>query len=92
MDGNTLYEACNASGPSTTVLCTAYILGAIDAAMAYDDIYSPDNHHLCLPQNAIGKQVSDVVVKFLRENPEDRSSRAANSVAAAMIKSFPCQH
>lgn len=45
----------------------------------------------CQPAGVTSGQFADVVVKFLRDNPEARQTRASIVVTQAMHKAWPCK-
>lgn len=81
-DGNSLHENCQASDDYKWFLCIAYIKGTIDASNTFAKL-------ACIPPNATAGQLRDIVSKWLRENPEYRSSKAATLVLAAIKEAFP---
>lgn len=44
----------------------------------------------CLPPKATLGQATDVVCKYVRENPKDRTKPAAVMVSLALNEAFPC--
>ena len=69
-----------------------YVIGAVDAMSTA--FMSPDRQptemSLCLPNNATREQAVDIVVKYLKENPEKRQYSAETSVWTALRAAFPC--
>ncbi len=43
----------------------------------------------CLPTGVTGEQLTRIVLKYLRENPEKHHLTAAHLVKQALIKAFP---
>lgn len=60
----------------------SYVSGAFDVFGAMGT---------CLPSAVTTGQVSAVVAKFLKENPERWHESGARLVASALTKAFPCQ-
>ena len=86
VDGNGFYESCRLD--ATAAVCIAYVKGASDAFSAASILLNA-----CLyapPPNASADQLSDILVKYLREHPERRALGAASLFLAAMRETFPC--
>ncbi len=79
--GNTLLETCEASQD----LCSGYVLGVIDTEF----LHNSKNSLLCLPK-VNSKQLTDVVVKYLKSNPEYRHTIASSNVLSALVRAYPC--
>jgi hypothetical protein len=84
--GNEIYERCGAP-PDTPqmALCSGYVAGVADAMNSA--------HMVCIPPNAnmsVG-QVTDLVAKYLRENPMLRVLPGLFPVAVALGTAFPCK-
>lgn len=105
LDGNFLWGACNGFSESETAFCYGYILGANDGGMytALSVLSQTNNRDLlstledissalgyCTPNTATSEQVVDVVVSYLRENPEVRHKPAQVLFTDAMTEAFPC--
>jgi hypothetical protein len=81
--GNTLFDSCNNSDASKQSHCLAYIAGVSDVL---------DGMHItCTGGRVSLDQVKDVVVKYLREHPEQRNSDADDSTSIALTLAFPCK-
>ena len=85
-DGNALYGMC-AAPPEATVQqseCAGYVTGVADTLVMTKQI--------CLPSRVIVREVVDVVIKYLRDNPAMRHYSAASDIGVALTDSFPCQN
>jgi hypothetical protein len=83
-DGNELYRYCLAgSGEVGKTVCNNYIMGAIDTLMM--------GGVLCPPSNAQAGELIDMVIRYLRDNPDIRQYTAASNVTAA-LKEFYCKN
>ena len=80
LDANQLFELCAAQNP----ICTGYVMGVADAR---------DNDRngisFCVPPGASKAQLQEVVVNYLRKNP-DRRFPAPLLVSAAFAEVFKC--
>ncbi len=74
--GNRLYEMRG------TVQFVTYILGVHDASKA--------RLTFCTPRESTGRQLADVVEKYLRDNPGVRDRQAHQLVRDALVVTWPC--
>lgn len=79
--GNTLLARCESFETVETMDCLGYITGAADAAQW---------RSYCPPDGINRGQIRDVVVAFLRQNPDIRHQTADLLVAAALRRVWPC--
>ncbi len=88
LNGNKLHELCLTKEKSSTVrmMLRAYSMGIVDASAAY----AKGNRHFCVPDGVVGDQVTDVVCKYLVENPSQRHSEAGDIATAALLTTWPC--
>lgn len=89
--GNDLYGRCTPGAKYNLSDCWRYVEGAVDMAMFAER--SLQRQQICLPvpaSSVSGEQISDVVVKYLRDEPRERSATAASLVYDALHKAFPC--
>ena len=106
LSGNQLYAVCTSSDQATSAFCIGYVIGETEGQflgglMLYLNSHpesrdSDYNDHAsrvfgyCVPKNASNAQLRDVVVKFLRENPERRHETARFLVMESYVAAFPC--
>lgn len=90
--GNDLYEACSKPEPPETVdnaagriACGNYVSGALDGFRMTKE----GQTLLTLPPEVSGVQAQDVVLKYLKDHPEQRHLPAAFLVISALLKAFP---
>jgi hypothetical protein len=91
--GNALYTECTTDETSPVYFaakmgCTAYIVGAADSLESMRSFSSKDQ---CIPENTSKQQVTDVVIKYLRDNPEQRHFTAASTAMLALSIAFNCK-
>lgn len=83
-NGIQLYQSCTAtSEPEKTSFCIGYVMGVSDSLQSL--------HLTCAPQEATGRQVTDLVVNYLRDHADARQYVAAQEVTLALVKAFPCK-
>jgi len=95
IDGNTLFERCNAmagfagTGPGDVVIgsCMGYILGIADVMSTGAAVR---NYKACFPPKAQFLQIRDAVMADLKKFPKFRKLPAAQLVAAAFAFAYPC--
>lgn len=82
IDGNELLQSCeNRTAPD----CTRYIAGVVDA------LRGVPYFAICPPNAADYKQMVDVALKRLRDQPDIRHYNAAHVVGIALRAAFPCR-
>jgi len=87
LDGNQLYQFCTASDDLSQMQCLGYVEGVAD----YLNLISAENHRpLCVPVLATGRQVVDVVLNYLRDQPQNRTYDAELLVATALATAWRC--
>jgi hypothetical protein len=91
-DGNELWTYCNNrfSSEGNAAMCTAYILGVVDAAQQAQANSPGSSCTLKIPENVSGRQIADIVVKALEQHPENRPNSAPSIVLSAVVDAFPC--
>jgi Ssp1 endopeptidase immunity protein Rap1a len=89
--GNGLLQACTDEGPLADLnnaFCKGYLEGAREglALLQKDKNTGP---YFCEPEEATLGQVRDIVVKYLRDNPEHRHEVSIVLVYRALQKAWP---
>jgi hypothetical protein len=86
--GNEVLAVCTSAGNSERLACMAWIEGFIDGVQvmrAANGIRLP-----CLPDGRTYAQFRDVILDFLRSQPQIRPLLAAPSALMALTRAFPC--
>ena len=83
--GGRLNERCKTDEAG----CRGYIIGAVDAVMAYTS-YSKSQPIFCVPQGIDADTIIDVVIKHLEANPAKWQYDAAGQVMLALHNAYPC--
>jgi hypothetical protein len=81
--GTTLMKACTGPSPAQ---CDAYVDGFSDAVTAG----GKDHALACIPPAATGTELRDVLVKFLKDHPEDQHLKGGLLASWAFAKAYPC--
>lgn len=90
--GNTLADKCRGAAQREVTfpdgICLGYVTGIADV-MAISPI---GRSRACIPTSGTTKgQMVDIVVKHIREHPEELHYDAASLVAKALSTAFPCR-
>jgi hypothetical protein len=84
LSGNQLYERCVADmNTVANSYCIGYVAGIADVLSA--------SKITCASDGVTVGQVTDIVVKYLRDHPEKRHYAAQDQVGTALMQAFPCQ-
>jgi hypothetical protein len=84
--GNGLYQYCTAQ---QEMLCYGYVEGILDMTLFAEETMRL-RYSICTPQGVTSRELVDVVVKYLKNNPEKRHFTAAGEVWGALSEAFPC--
>jgi hypothetical protein len=97
INGNQLYSWCAAEeGSPERANCQAYVAGVADLIGTLQGFDGTDGTPLwklsaiCMPKGANTIQTADVVLKYLKANPEDRAGRASLLVMRALLMAWRC--
>ncbi len=95
-DGNVLFEECSAAQNTVEFTrCLAYIAGAADMIGNFQLFKSDGNKPLfttriCIPVKATRGQLTDVVIKYMKDHPESRTDSASLIVMRALVQVWKC--
>lgn len=104
--GNTIYETCKDSKSPIFAYCIGYIVGVNDGwnlgsaiavtqlqlAKTAKDLNAVNKMLIGIcSRGATNEQVVDIVIKYLKENPEQRHRGAHLLIYGALRKAFPCK-
>lgn len=84
--GNDLYDRCTESTAASTYVanyafCRGYIYAAADF---YGTVAAENGRPSCRRAGVTGQQIVDIVIKYLRDHPEERHKPANYSVIAVI--------
>ena len=77
--GNDLFTQCTSKNVAEEMACGGFITGVVDTS-----------HLICPPKTVNRGQLRDIVIKYLKENPQVRHNSGAGLVLASLITLFPC--
>jgi hypothetical protein len=80
--GSDLLELCENGDDYSDGLCLGFVIGVLDISF--------DTRLYCL-EKATNKQITMVIVKWMRANPEELHFPAKWIVAKALFNVFPCR-
>lgn len=100
--GNDLLEMCRyvdkpvndqpVGEKALTLSCLNYTSGFMDGLLAGSIVASKHGKPLVCPSEEVTpQQVASVILKYLREHPEDRHEDALGLVYVALAHAFPCK-
>jgi hypothetical protein len=69
--------------------CVSYIAGVVDVQGMRNMLGI--SHTFCVPKEVPMSQLASIVLKYLKNNPEDRHGVAAAFVNGALLEAFPCK-
>lgn len=87
--GTTLLEKCQNRAPEYALACTAYIVGVVDGIKK--DIFIGRSPANCWPAQLEAQQVRNLVVKYLKTYPDQRSAPASLTISVALNEAYSCQ-
>lgn len=88
LTGNDLLRFCNSHEAFETNMCTGYIEGVRDGLM-FATVNLKSKPFFWVPDKVSSDQLRDVVVKYLRDNPETRHKPAGMLTIFALKEAFP---
>jgi len=102
--GDKLLQACGAVvkeqdgltvSPTESVLslwCMGYLGGFLDSLSMTAPLITPGRKIVCPPKEGIrSPHAARILVKYLRENPEELHKSGRVSLLIALVKVFPCR-
>jgi len=89
VDGGRLMTLCAAHEIGE---CDAYLAGFADAIVKQSEMNKGGKPIACVPIAVKTAQIREVVVKYLRNNPQSREERGADLTARAFAAAFPCRN
>ena len=87
-DGNRLLAQCTATIGAQMNFCFGYIDAVVDLLVENNGI---DGFTACISTELDDPELRNIVVKFLKDNPDLRRLGAPDLVARALAASFPCR-
>ncbi len=103
---NVILDACSSEDEGANAMCFGYITGAIhgmnwasDAAAIQSGVTGGKamreqaNTFLgaCSPQAALGNQLYEVALQYMRNNPQRWHEPAVTVIHKALMEAFPCE-
>ncbi|WP_413465085.1 Rap1a/Tai family immunity protein [Novosphingobium profundi] len=87
--GNNLFGLCTSSDNAARSYCNGYIRGASEFIVMQATIRHRDPEYFCVRDTVTNDQMRDIVIKYVRENPEQRDTFAFYLVQLAIYDEFP---
>lgn len=90
-NGSELHSDCTRGNPFSEGYCEGFIVGVLSAHLSPWVInLQKGRTYFCIPGNLNFKELTEIVEKYLVENPSRRRYRADINVWTAMTEAFPC--
>ena len=93
-NGNKLYADCTSNNRYDQAYCLGYVVGVTDLAVNLSDAAELGARppKVCIPLGVTQGQVKDVVIDYLRRDPEHRHHvTAVVQVEIAVVDAWPCK-
>jgi hypothetical protein len=87
LTGSELYDHCQRA---SSLVCVSYVMGIADTIASQANLGAIPRQ-FCMDENVTGRQVTDVVVRYLTDHPDSRHNSAASIVVPALREAFPCR-
>jgi len=85
--GQNLLRFCESKAPSDKAICLGFVDGVIDTI---DVLRSIQGAPSCFPSRVEPRQAIDVIVRWLKANPDDQRYAAAGLTINAVADAWPC--
>jgi hypothetical protein len=87
-DGDQLLRQCTATIGAHVNFCFGYIDAIVDLLVENNGI---DGFNACISTELDDPELRNIVVKFLKDNPDLRHLGAPDLIARALAAAFPCR-
>jgi hypothetical protein len=74
----------------TAALCTGYLQGVVEG-VNFATIGDHNKLLICRPSDVSGEQMRDVVVKYLRDRPQQGHQLSVIHATRAFVQAWPCK-
>lgn len=91
-NGNGLLELCASDSGQSQSICLGYIQGVVDGAgiTPVEKTCRRTSSYWCIPDGVAWGQMTEVVVKYMKDHPENRHWPSTAIITNAVIESWPC--
>jgi hypothetical protein len=86
--GDDFLAVCQYDNNRPPDVCLAYIAG-VAGTLALN--WSDTGQRICVPENATLRTTLDLVLQYIKDNPEKRNQKTIFLVAQVTIKSYICE-
>jgi Ssp1 endopeptidase immunity protein Rap1a len=92
LTGKDLYADCSKpQGSFSQGFCSGYISGVVDAVEHYQ-VSKAAEKSVCVPKEVSIGQVKEIVVRYLTQHPDQRTTTASSLVWDALRNALPCKN
>ena len=88
--GNQLLQDCETTNVSS-LYCLGYINGFSLGFAFVMNRWQVEPKLICIPEGVTNGQIKDIVVQYIRENPQTRHESAQFLIVWSLEKAFPCR-
>ncbi len=86
--GDDFLAVCQYDGNRPPDVCLAYVAG-VAGTLALN--WSDTGQRICVPDNATLRTTLDLVLQYIKDNPEKRNQKTIFLVAQVTIKKYVCE-
>jgi hypothetical protein len=86
--GEDFLEVCQYDSNQPPDVCLAYVAG-VAGTLALN--WSDTGQRICVPESATLRTTLDLVLQYIKDNPEKRSQKTIFLVAQVTIKKYVCE-
>src|SRR5580700_2922271 len=86
--GNDFLAVCQYDNNRPPDVCLAYVAG-VAGTLALN--WSDTGQRICVPENATLRTTLDLVLQYIKDNPEKRNQKPIFLVAQVTIKQYVCE-
>jgi hypothetical protein len=86
--GDDFLAACQYDNNRPPDVCLAYVAGVV-GTLALN--WSDTGQRICVPDRATVRTTLDLVLQFIKDNPEKRSQKTIFLIAQVTIKKYVCE-
>lgn len=86
--GNDFLAVCQYDNNRPPDVCLAYVAG-VAGTLALN--WSDTGQRICVPENATLRTTLDLVLQYIKDNPEKRSQKTIFLIAQVTIRNYVCE-
>ena len=91
LDGDSLTKDCGSKNDTLVILCTGYLVGAVDMLDSLEVSTASVPEVTCVPNEVRGEQMAKVIIKYGNDHPEDLHLQGTAFTLKAFRSAWPCE-